>query len=127
MSDDSYERGLEIRRQMFGREQTDEQVAGADDFNRLIQDVVTRYCFGETWSRELLPLKLRSMLTIAMLAVLGREPELRGHIRGALANGVSREEVAEVFLHAAVYGGVPAGVGGFRAASEVFAQLDAGD
>jgi 4-carboxymuconolactone decarboxylase len=116
---------VQIRQEIFGKEVTDAQLANADEFSSLIHDLVTRYCFGEVWGRELLSRKVRSMLTIAMLAALGRDNEIRAHIRGALANGVSREEIGEVLLHAAIYAGVPAGVSGFRCASEVFAQLDA--
>ena len=125
MSDATYERGLQIRREMWGSAATDAQLAGADDFMGRLQDLVTGYCFGENWSRELLPRKIRSMITIAMLAGMGRENEIKVHVRGALANGVSREEIGEVFLHAAVYAGVPAAVTGFRSAAEVFAQIDA--
>ena len=125
MTDATYERGVQIRQEIFGKELTDAQLANADEFNSLIQDLVTRYCFGEVWGRELLSKKVRSMLTIAMLAALGRDNEIRAHIRGALNNGVSKEEIGEVLLHAAIYAGVPAGVSGFRCASEVFAQLAA--
>ena len=125
MTDATYERGVQIRQEIFGKELTDAHLANADEFNTLIQDLVTRYCFGEVWGRELLNRKVRSMLTLAMLAGQGREQEIKMHVRGALANGVSKEEIGEVFLHAAVYAGVPAGVGGFRAASEVFADIAA--
>jgi 4-carboxymuconolactone decarboxylase len=125
VTDASYERGVAIRYEMFGKEATDAQLAGADEFMSRLQDLVTGYCFGENWGRELLPRKIRSMITIAMLAGMGRENEIKVHVRGALANGVSREEIGEVFLHAAVYAGVPAAVSGFRAASETFAAIDA--
>jgi 4-carboxymuconolactone decarboxylase len=127
MADQTYERGLGIRHQMFGAEATDTQIREADDFTRDLQDLVTRYCFGEVWGREELPLKTRSMLTVAMLAALGREAELRVHVRGAVANGVSKEEIREIFLQAAIYCGIPAAVGGFRAAREVLTELDRGE
>ena len=127
MSDATYERGVQIRQEIFGKEATDAQLANADDFTSMIQDLVTRYCFGEVWGRELLSRKLRSMLTIAMLAALGRDNEIRVHVRGALANGVSRDEIGEVLLHAAIYAGVPAGASGFRCAAEVFAEIDAAE
>ena len=126
MTDATYERGVQIRQEIFGKELTDAHLANADEFNSLIQDLVTRYCFGEVWGRELLSRKTRSMITIAMLAAQGRAPEIKMHVRGALANGVSKEEIGEVFLHAAIYAGVPAGVGGFRCASEVFAEAAGG-
>jgi 4-carboxymuconolactone decarboxylase len=124
MADQVYDRGLEIRRGMFGAGATDAQIANADDFTRDLQDLVTRYCFGEIWGRDELSLKLRSMLTVAMLAALGREAELRVHVRGAVANGVSKDEIREIFLHAGIYCGIPAAVGGFRAAREVFDELE---
>ena len=127
MTDPMYEKGLEIRHAMFGAEATDAQIRDADDFTRDLQEMVTTYCFGYTWGREELSLKTRSMLTLAMLAVLGREPEIRVHVRGALANGVTREEIREIFLHAAIYGGIPAAVGGFRSAREVFVEAERGD
>ena len=124
MADETYERGLEIRRHMFGAELTDGQIASATDFNRPFQDVVTRYCFGETWGREEeLPHRIRSMITLSMLLALGKPHEIRVHIKGAIANGVTREEIREIILHAAVYCGIPSGVEGFRAAAEVFTEL----
>ena len=127
MTDQTYERGLEIRRGMFGAETTDAQIRDADEFTSDLQMLVTKYCFGEVWGRETLPLKTRSMLTLAMLSVLGREAEIRVHVRGALANGVTKEEIREIFLHAAIYGGIPAAVGGFRSAREVFAEAERGE
>lgn len=126
MTDQVYETGLQIRRQMFGADITDRQIADADDFTRDLQHLVTRYCFGEVWGREELSLKLRSMLTVAMLTALGREAELKIHVRGAIANGATKDEIREIFLHAAIYCGIPAAVGGFRSAREVFAELDQG-
>ncbi len=126
MGDEAYEIGLGIRRDMFGAEVTDAQIRDADDFSRDLQDLVTRYCFGTVWGREQLSRKLRSLLTLGMLAALGREAELKVHVRGALANGATREEIREVFLHAAVYCGIPAAVSGVRAAREVFAELERG-
>lgn len=125
MTDDLYQKGLAIRREMFGAEWTDRQIEEATDFNRMLQDMATRYCFGEIWGREEeLPRKTRSMLTIAMLTALGRQEELRGHVRGAIANGVTREELREVLLHAMIYAGLPAAVAAFRTAGEVLAELD---
>ncbi|HZR92440.1 MAG TPA: carboxymuconolactone decarboxylase family protein [Gaiellaceae bacterium] len=127
MTDEVFDRGLEIRRRMFGASATDAQLRDADDFTHDLQELVTRYCFGEVWGRKQLSLGLRSMLTVAMLVALGRDNELRVHVRGALANGVSREDLREIFLHAAVYCGIPAAVGAFRTAREVFAEADRGD
>jgi len=105
-----YDAGLAIRHAMFGAEFTDKQIADASDFVRPIQDVVTQQCFGEVWSRPGLDRRLRSLLTIALLIGMGRSHELRWHIKGALANGVTVEELRELMRHAAVYCGVPAAV-----------------
>ena len=126
MADPVYEKGIEIRSSMFGAESTQEQMRNVDDFTRDLQDLVTRYCFGEIWGREELSHDLRSMLTIAMLVALGREQELKIHVRGAIANGVTKNQIREILLHGAIYCGIPAAVGGFRAAREVFADLEQG-
>lgn len=123
MHDELYEKGLAIRRAMFGEELTRQHVDGASEFTRPLQDLVTTYCFGAIWGREGLPRKVRSMLTVAVLLALGRSTEARVHIRGAVANGVTKEELREVFLHTAAYAGIPAAVEGFRAASEIFSDF----
>jgi 4-carboxymuconolactone decarboxylase len=120
---DTYQRGLEIRSAVLGQEYVDKALAAADDFTGPLQDLVTEYCWGAVWGREELPRKTRSMLNLAMISVLNRPNELRTHIRAALTNGVSREEIREVFLQVAVYAGVPAAVDSFRLAGEVFAEL----
>lgn len=122
--DETFERGLAIRREMFGG-LTDEHLRNAGEFMQDMQDVVTTYCFGQTWSREGLGRDVRSMVTISLLAAQGRTAELKWHVKGALANGVTRDEIKEVFLHTAVYAGIPAGVSAFFAAREVFDELDA--
>jgi 4-carboxymuconolactone decarboxylase len=106
---------------MFGA-LTEEHLRNADDFMRELQDMVTTYCFGEIWGREGLGRNIRSMLTISLLAAQGRSEELKWHVKGALANGVTQDEIKEVFLHTAVYAGIPAGVAAFFAAREVFAE-----
>lgn len=98
----------------------------ADDFNRPLQELVTEYCWGAVWGREELPRKTRSMLNLAMLSALNRPHELEMHIRGALRNGVTREEIREVLLQVAIYCGVPAAVDAFRTARKVFAEVDGG-
>jgi 4-carboxymuconolactone decarboxylase len=90
-----------------------------------MQDLTTEYCWGYVWGREGLDKKTRSLLTLAMISALNRPHELRLHVAGALRNGVTREEIREVFMQVAIYCGVPAGVDSFRAAREVFAQIDA--
>ena len=94
------------------------------EFNRPLQDLVTEYCWGAVWGREELPRKTRSMLNLAMLSALNRPHELKMHIKGALTNGVSREEIREVLLQVAIYCGVPAAVDAFRTAREAFAEID---
>jgi 4-carboxymuconolactone decarboxylase len=120
----TYDRGREIRSAVLGAEYVAQAAQSTDEFSGPLQDLVTEYCWGAVWGRDGLELKTRSMLNLAMLSVLNRPHELRTHIRGALTNGVSREEIREVFLQVAVYAGVPAAVDSFRSAREVFAELD---
>lgn len=115
--------GEGLRREIFGAEATDRQLAQANRFTRPMQDVVSRYCFGETWSRDGLTRRERSMVTLAVLCALGRSHELRIHVQGAIANGTSPLEIREVLLHAMVYCGVPLGVDAIRNAAEVLADL----
>jgi 4-carboxymuconolactone decarboxylase len=119
-----FERGLEIRKSVLGREFVEKSISSADDFNRPMQELVTEYCWGAVWGREGLSKKTRSMLNLAMLCALNRPHELRMHLAGALRNGVTREEIREVLLQVAIYCGVPAGVDAFRNAREVFAEID---
>lgn len=125
MADEQYERGLKIRREVVGAEYVDRSLAQADDFTRPLQDLVTRFCWGEVWSRPELARRDRSLINVAMIAALNRPHELKLHIRGALANGLGRDEIREVLLQVAVYCGMPAGLDSFRVAKEVFAELDA--
>jgi 4-carboxymuconolactone decarboxylase len=127
MSKEVLERGLEIRKAVLGREFVERSYSSADDFNKPLQDLVTEYCWGAVWGREELPRKTRSMLNLAMLSALNRPHELKMHIRGALTNGVSREEIREVLLQVAIYCGVPAAVDAFRTAREVLAEIDQND
>ena len=123
MNDDSLQSGVQIRRDMFGSETTDRQIAEANGFTRPMQDVVSRFCFGETWSRPGLGRRERSMVTLAVLCALGRPQELKVHVAGALSNGATPLEIREVLLHSMVYCGVPLGVDAIRNAAEVLAQL----
>ena len=120
---DTLSAGLQIRRDMFGPANADQAVLNATDFNRTLQELVTRYCFGEVWTRSLLDRKTRSMLTMALLVALNRPNQLRGHVRGAIKNGVSKDEIREVLLHSMIYAGVPAGVDSFNHATEVLKEL----
>jgi 4-carboxymuconolactone decarboxylase len=119
---DEFQRGLARRQAMFGPNGT-KPLESADDFTRDFEEVVvTEHCFGEIWDREGLTQRERSLLTCAMLVALNRGPQLRGHVAGAIANGVTKDEFREMLLHASLYAGIPAAVEGFRIAGEVFAE-----
>lgn len=123
---DLFDAGLTIRREVLGDEYVERSMASADDFNRPFQELVTEYCWGAIWGRPGLERRTRSLLNLAMLTALNRPAELELHVRGALNNGVTREEIQEVFLQATVYCGVPAALESFRIARKVFAERDAG-
>ena len=125
MNKEVFERGLEVRKSVLGAEYVEKSLKSADDFNRPLQELVTEYCWGAVWGREELPRKIRSMLNLAMISALNRPHELKIHVRGALRNGVTKEEIREVLLQVAIYCGVPAAVDGFRTAREAFAEADA--
>jgi 4-carboxymuconolactone decarboxylase len=124
MDKQTFERGLEIRKSVLGKEFVENAIRTADDFSRPLQELVTEYCWGAVWGRDGLDKRTRSLLNLAMISCLNRPHELRLHIAGALKNGVTRDEIREVFLQVAIYAGVPAGVDSFRAAKEVFEKLD---
>ncbi len=125
MTDDLFEKGLSIRRAVVGSAYVDKSLAEADDFTRPLQELVTKYCWGEVWGREGLARRDRSLLNLGMIAALNRPHELKLHVRGALNNGLTRDEIREVFLQVAIYCGVPASLDSFRIAREVFAEEDA--
>ena len=122
MDKKTYETGLAIRTDVLGKEYVENALKTADDFNQPFQELVTEYCWGAVWGREGLSRKTRSMLNLAMIGILNRPHELRAHVAGALRNGVTKDEIREVFMQLAIYAGVPAGVDAFRVAREVFAQ-----
>lgn len=122
MDKKTYETGLGIRTDVLGKEYVENALRTADDFNKPFQELVTEYCWGAVWGREGLSRKTRSMLNLAMIGILNRPHELRAHVAGALRNGVTKDEIREVFMQLAIYAGVPAGVDAFRVAREVFAQ-----
>ena len=124
MGKDMFDKGFEIRKAVLGAEFVEKSFASADDFNRPMQELVTEYCWGYVWGREALSRKTRSMLNLAMLASLNRPHELKMHVKGALVNGVTRDEIREIFMQVAIYCGVPAGVDSFRVAREAFAEVD---
>ena len=123
----TYDTGLEIRRAVLGNDYVDRALARADDFNRPLQDLVTEYCWGAVWGRDGLSRRDRSLINLAMISILNRGHELKAHVRGALTNGVTKEEISEVLLQVAIYGGVPAAVDSFRLANEAFAEMEAAD
>jgi 4-carboxymuconolactone decarboxylase len=116
---DQFKKGLDVRRAVLGTDYVDGSLARADDFLMAFQEITTEWCWGYAWTRPGLERKTRSMLNLAMLTALGKPAELRLHVKGALANGVSVEEIKEVLLHATVYCGIPAGLDAFKAAHEV--------
>ncbi len=117
--DSQYDKGLELRRQAMGADYVAKSLAGATEFTRPLQEAITRRAWGETWQREGLDLRTRSLVTVAMLIGQGNQHELKAHIRGALNNGATVTEIQEVLLHATTYRGFPAAVDAFRAAAEV--------
>ncbi len=119
-----FDKGMAVRREVLGAEHVDKSMATATDFNRTMQEFVTEYCWGAVWTRPGLPRKTRSMLNLAMLTALNRPHEIKLHVKGALNNGISREEISEIFLQAGVYCGVPAAIDAFRTAKEVFDEID---
>ena len=117
-----HDKGLAIRREVLGAAYVDAAIKGADDFNRPFQEFITEYCWGAVWGRPGLPKKTRSMLNLAMLTALAKPQELKIHIKGALTNGCTKDEIMEVLLQTAVYCGVPAAVDAFRTAREAFKE-----
>jgi 4-carboxymuconolactone decarboxylase len=123
MEKQMFDKGIAIRGEMFGAEAVDKTWAAADEFNRPFEELVNQYCFGEIWGRPGLDRKTRSIVTLSMLTGLNRPNQIRAHVKGAIANGVSKEELQELFLQAAIYCGVPAAVDSFRIAREVFKEM----
>src|SRR5947209_12219046 len=120
-----YDKGLEIRTAVMGKTYVDKAfAANADEFSRPVQDFVTEHAWGAVWGREGLSRKTRSMLNLAMLAILNRPHELRGHVRGALNNGVTKEEIREILMHVGIYAGAPAMLDSIRHAKEVLTEIE---
>ena len=120
-----YEKGMEVRRAVLGDEHVNRSLQNTTDFDRDFQELITRYAWGEIWTRPGLPRHTRSLIVIATLVALNRPEELRMHIRAAFNNGVTRDDIKEVLLQSAVYCGVPAANSAFHAAEEVFAEMSA--
>lgn len=118
MTDDLFEKGLEVRKAVVGKDYVERSLASADDFMMAFQELVTKFCWGHVWTREGLSRRDRSLLNLAMLGALGKTDELKLHTKGAINNGVTNEEIREVLLQVAVYAGVPAGLSAFKAAHD---------
>lgn len=123
MRDAQFDAGLATRNQVMGEAFVTKAFAGANDFTMVMQEFISRNAWGTVWQRDGLDLKTRSLITVAMLVALGKPHELRGHVRGALNNGATPEELRELFLHATVYCGFPSAIDGFRTACEVIDEL----
>ena len=121
-----YEKGLTLRRAVLGDAHVDRALSRTDAFNGEFQELITRYAWGEIWTRPGLPAHTRSLLTIGLMVALNRGEEFRLHVRAAFNNGVTREQIKEVLLHCAIYCGVPAANSAFHMAEEVFTQMDQG-
>jgi 4-carboxymuconolactone decarboxylase len=123
MNKESFEKGLKTRREVLGAEYVDNSLKNADAFNMPMQELVTEYCWNEIWNRPGLDRRTRSIINLSMITALNRPHELKLHVKGAINNGLSKEEIQEVFLQAAIYCGVPAAIDSFRVAKEVFAEM----
>jgi len=124
MSDDkSFDAGMEVRRAMWGKAGADDRLAVATDFNRPFEELVTSFCFGDIWNRPGLDKRTRSIITLAALTALSKPNQIKAHVAGAIANGVTKEEIREILMHTSVYAGIPAGVEAMTAAQEVLKQM----
>lgn len=123
MSKDIFEKGLSIRKEVLGAEYVERSLGAADDFNIDFQNIVTEYCWGASWGREALSKRDRSLLNLVLLGALNRSEEFKLHLRGAITNGCTSEEVKDALIHLAVYAGIPAGVEAFRLARSVYAEI----
>jgi 4-carboxymuconolactone decarboxylase len=118
-----FERGLALRREVLGPEYVDGSLKSANDFMMAFQHITTEWCWGYAWGRPTLDKKTRSMINLAMLTALGKAPEIKLHVRGAINNGLTPDDIKEVLLHATVYCGIPAGLDAFKAANEVLKEM----
>jgi len=124
VSTDRFAEGLAVRRAVLGEEYVNRSLAQADEFTKPLQELVTEYCWGAVWTRPVLSRKTRSLINLAMLSALNRPHELKLHVKGALRNGCTKDEIREVLLQVTIYCGVPAGVDSFRAAVEAFREME---
>ena len=123
MNQELFDKGLKVRREVLGADYVDAAIRNADDFSMEMQQHVTQYCWGDIWNRPGLDRRTRSFLNLAMITALNRPHELKLHVRGAINNGLAKDEIKEVFLQAAIYCGVPAAIDAFRGAREVFKEM----
>lgn len=123
MNEELFAKGLATRREVLGAEYVDAAIKNADEFTVDLQHLVTQYCWGDVWNRPGLDRKSRSLLNLAMISALNRPHELKLHVRGALNNGLTKDEIKEIFLQVAIYCGVPAAIDSFRVAKEVFEEM----
>ena len=124
MGKDRYDKGLKLRKQVLGAAYVERSMASADEFSMPMQELSTEYCWGYVWTRPGLALRDRSLINLGMISALNRPHELKLHVKAALTNGLTREEIREVLLQVAVYCGVPAGIDSVRIAREAFAEID---
>ena len=117
-----HQTGMNIRKEIFGAEVVERRMSSAGEFGAPLQKLINQYAYGEIWGREALPRKMRSLLVLAMMCAANRPHELRIHLRGAITNGCSREEIREVLLQVAIYCGIPASLDAHNMAMEVFAE-----
>lgn len=121
---DSFEKGLKVRKEVLGAGHVERSMANVSDFNKEIQELVTSWCWGDIWTREGISRRDRSLINLAILTSMNRNHEFKVHVKGALTNGVTPEEIKEVLLQTAVYCGVPAALESFRNASDVLAEWE---
>ena len=121
---DMFEKGLAIRKAVLGTEYVEKSLAAADELTRPLQELVTKYCWGEVWGDDALPRRDRSLINIAMIAILNRPHELKLHVKGAVTNGLTAEEICAVLRQVAIYAGVPAAIDATRVAREALSEID---
>jgi 4-carboxymuconolactone decarboxylase len=121
-----FEKGLKVRKEVLGEDYVNKSIAGADEFTRTMAEWSTEFCWGALWTRPGLDRRTRSIVNLAMLGALNRPHELKLHVKGALKNGLTKDEIKEILLQVAVYCGVPAGIDAFRNAREAFKEVEGG-
>ncbi len=119
-----FDKGLKVRKEVLGEDYVNKSIAGADEFTRTMAEWSTAYCWGALWTRPGLDRRTRSIINLSMIAALNRPHELKLHVKAAIKNGLTKDEIKEIFLQVAVYCGVPAGIDSFRIAKDAFADLD---